>query len=123
MFMLRTVDGKASISAMGLFLTLAGCSAPPAPRLSCPALPSAFDMQQAKDQGFNQGYQAGELAQALRDRARAQAAAAALFKSNGDPLLRTTAMTLIPSAPPVLPQVPLSPTGPAVPLNKDWPGF
>jgi hypothetical protein len=80
-------------------------------------------MQQAKEQGFEEGYRAGELAQALRDRARANEAAAALFKSDGDPLLSTPALTLVPPSPPAVTQVTTSPTGPAVPIGKGWPGF
>jgi hypothetical protein len=113
--------GTASLAALGLILTLAGCAAPPAPRISCPALPAAAAMQEAKNQAFNAGYQAGELAQALRDRARATEAAAALFKSNGDPLLSPPPMPLVP--PPPITQVTTSATGPAVPINKGWPGF
>jgi hypothetical protein len=80
-------------------------------------------MQKIEDRGFKDGYHAGALAQALRDRARADEAAAALFKSDSDPLLLATAMTLIPPPPPAFAQTPTSPTGPAVPLNKEWPGF
>jgi len=120
----RVFEGiNAWTAVVGIIATLSGCSTPTAPRLSCPASPSAYSILQAKNREFSDGYHAGELAQALRDRARAREAAAALFKSKNDPLLITAETTLISPTPTASMQAPTVTAGSAVPLNKVWLGF
>jgi hypothetical protein len=110
----------ARAAAAILLVALAACATPPPARLSCPNTTAPLALQQAEAKGFNNGYRAGQLAQALRDQARARQEAAALGKSENDAPLFLPAITLpVPNAP-VSSQVNTTPAGSAVPLAKEW---
>ncbi len=110
----------AFVGVMMLLMAVAGCATTvPAP-VSCPTSPAPLALRQIEARGFSEGYRAGALAQALRDQTRARLAEAALSKSGTDTLLFLPAISLPAPAPAVSSQEIATPTGPAVPLDKEW---
>jgi len=118
---------KAGISltwmgAMALPIALVGCATPPS-QTSCAPLPgpSPHVLGQSEVRGYNDGYRAGELAQALLDQARARqnvaAQSVAAATPTATPLADAAAATLqaVPAAGPTKNAAPPAPPNPATP--------
>ena len=116
---------RAAFFSLALAAVLSGCSLPTGPQSQInTSSPSAALLQQAEVQGYNKGFAAGELAQALRDKARQQpqpapgqptpaASAASATPATASP------QTLLPATPDISspPGANYNSSGPAKPLQ------
>ncbi|GLR65618.1 hypothetical protein GCM10010909_02960 [Acidocella aquatica] len=112
---------RAALLPVAMAAVLSGCSLPPGQQaqMNTPSsVPSSAALQQAELQGYNRGFAAGELAQALRDKVR-QPALAIKQTPPAPPLPAVAPQPVIPAAPQVSspPGTSYNSSGPAKPLG------